>query len=320
MDDRLSWDGTCFSMPERAVLPKPLQKPHPPMWVTVTSPGTELDAADRGLGCLGVAAVSYAEQERRTREYHRRVRQCEPVGGMVNDRVATNNFLYCHEDTGTAVRDGMRFMGMFGLLNSHLLFTREAYPTNAYQTLGNLNPAPRSESGGPGDEVRAPEGICVGDPRQITEAARRWESIGVDQINFILNVSNVLSQEQVLDEPAPVRARGDAGFLVGAARGGGRARLRCCREARDRRRSDAARRPFRTSPPRPRRWRTCRRSRSSASSRAASPRRCCRRRCIPRCPAWSDSRCSAWARARGVRSRWRRRGSSAGAACARAAS
>ena len=93
----------------------------------------------------------------------------------------------------------MRFMGMFGLLNSHLLFTREAYPTNAYQTLGNLNPAPRSESGGPGDEVRAPEGICVGDPRQISEAARRWESIGVDQINFILNVSNVLSQQQVLE-------------------------------------------------------------------------------------------------------------------------
>ena len=198
MRDRLSWDGTCFSMPERAVLPKPLQKPHPPMWVTVTSPGTELDAADRGLGCLGVAAVSYAEQERRTREYHRRVKQCDPVGGMVNDRVATNNFLYCHEDKNVAVRDGMRFMGMFGLLNSHLLFTREAYPTNAYQTLGNLPTPPRSESGSPGDEVRAPEGICVGDPQQITEAARRWESIGVDQINFILNVSNVLSQEQVL--------------------------------------------------------------------------------------------------------------------------
>ncbi|HVR30927.1 MAG TPA: LLM class flavin-dependent oxidoreductase [Thermoanaerobaculia bacterium] len=199
MEERLSWDGTCFSMPERAVLPKPLQRPHPPMWVTVTSPGTELDAADRGLGCLGVAAVSYAEQERRTREYHRRVRQCEPVGGVVNDRVATNNFLYCHQDSRTGVESGMRLMGMFGLLNSHLLFTREAYPTNAYQTLGNLNPIPRGESGGPGDEVRAPEGICVGNPAQITAAARQWESIGVDQINFILNVSDVLSQEQVLD-------------------------------------------------------------------------------------------------------------------------
>ena len=47
-EERMSWQGTCFSMPERAVLPKPVQKPHPPLWVTVTSPGTELDAAERG--------------------------------------------------------------------------------------------------------------------------------------------------------------------------------------------------------------------------------------------------------------------------------
>ena len=74
------WTETAFShsgltctVPERNVLPKPFQDPHPPMWVTVTSPGTELDAADRGLGCLGVAAVSFEEQERRTAEYHRRL-------------------------------------------------------------------------------------------------------------------------------------------------------------------------------------------------------------------------------------------------------
>ncbi len=66
-DEPFAYDGVCFSMPERNVLPKPVQKPHPPMWVTVTSPGTELDAAERGLGCLGVASTTYAEQERRTR-------------------------------------------------------------------------------------------------------------------------------------------------------------------------------------------------------------------------------------------------------------
>jgi alkanesulfonate monooxygenase SsuD/methylene tetrahydromethanopterin reductase-like flavin-dependent oxidoreductase (luciferase family) len=60
-------------MPERAVLPKPVQKPHPPLWVAVMSPGTELDATDRGIGCLGVAAAGYAEQERSTHEYHRRI-------------------------------------------------------------------------------------------------------------------------------------------------------------------------------------------------------------------------------------------------------
>ena len=94
--------GCRFSMPERNVLPKPVQQPHPPMWVTVTSPGTELDAAERGLGCLGVAATGYAEQERRTNEYYRRVRSCDPVGAVVTDQVSTLNFLYCHEDPARA--------------------------------------------------------------------------------------------------------------------------------------------------------------------------------------------------------------------------
>ena len=198
MRERFSHQGRCFSMPERAVLPKPLQKPHPPMWVTVTSPGTELDAADRGLGCLGVATAGFAEQERRTREYHRRIRLCEPVGGAVNDRVATLNFLYCHENAELAAERGLLFLGNFGLLNAHLLFTREAYPTSAYQSLANLAPAP-VRKGGPGDRAAVPEGMCLGDPGQITEAIKRWESIGVDQINFLLNSVEVLPQEQVLD-------------------------------------------------------------------------------------------------------------------------
>ena len=43
-----------------------------------------------------------------------------------------------------------------------------------------------------------PEGICIGDPAGIIAAVKRWESIGVDQINVLLNASEVLSQEQVL--------------------------------------------------------------------------------------------------------------------------
>jgi alkanesulfonate monooxygenase SsuD/methylene tetrahydromethanopterin reductase-like flavin-dependent oxidoreductase (luciferase family) len=198
-EERFAWQGTCFSMPERAVLPKPLQRPHPPLWVTVTSPGTELDAAERGLGALGVAAASLAEQERRTREYHRRIRHCDPVGAVVNDRVATLNFLYCHEDPRTASSRGMQLLGTFGLLNSHLLFTREAYPTPAYGVLANLAPVPRSEAASPGDPRAVPEGVCVGTPDAVARALKEWESIGVDDVNFLLNAGEALPQEQVLD-------------------------------------------------------------------------------------------------------------------------
>ncbi|MFQ5666686.1 MAG: LLM class flavin-dependent oxidoreductase [Candidatus Binatia bacterium] len=196
--ERCTWRGSCFSMPERAVLPKPVQQPHPPMWVTVTSPGTELDAADRGLGSLGVAAAGFAEQERRTREYHRRIQLCNPVGA-VNDRVATLNFLYCHEDSQVAARLGLQMLGYFGLLNAQLLATREAYPTAAYQSLGALAPAPRREAGSPGDVSKVPEGACIGDPKRIIDSIKEWESIGVDEVNFLLNAAEVLAQDEVLD-------------------------------------------------------------------------------------------------------------------------
>ena len=199
-EERFSWNGSRFRVPERAILPKPLQKPHPPMWVTVTSPGTELDAADRGLGCLGVAAASFGEQERRTKEYHRRIQLCDPVGA-VNDRVSTLNFLYCHEDLATGASRGLQMLGNFGLLNSHLLFTREAYPTRAYATLGNLAPGQgrKSEAGSPGDALGIPDGMCIGDPRHIIATVKEWESIGVDQVNFMLNAAEILPQEQVLE-------------------------------------------------------------------------------------------------------------------------
>ncbi|MDA8045212.1 MAG: LLM class flavin-dependent oxidoreductase [Actinomycetota bacterium] len=197
-DEPFAYQGRCFSMPERNVLPKPVQKPHPPMWVTVTSPGTELDAAARGLGCLGVAATTYAEQERRTKEYHRRIRSCDPVGAMVNDQVTTLNFLYCHEDPGVAARTGMGLVGLFGLNNAHLLWTREAYPTRAYQSLGNLAPGGGSDRSSPGDPRGIPEGIGVGDPDRIVGVIQRWADIGVTGINFLINASEVIPQAEVL--------------------------------------------------------------------------------------------------------------------------
>ncbi|MGH9035881.1 MAG: LLM class flavin-dependent oxidoreductase, partial [Acidimicrobiia bacterium] len=77
--ERYAHQGRAFSMPERAVLPKPLQQPHPPLWVAVTSPGTEMDAAERGLGHLGLALGGLAAQEKRVASYRRRIQHCDPV-------------------------------------------------------------------------------------------------------------------------------------------------------------------------------------------------------------------------------------------------
>jgi alkanesulfonate monooxygenase SsuD/methylene tetrahydromethanopterin reductase-like flavin-dependent oxidoreductase (luciferase family) len=196
--ERFGYQGRAFSMPERAVLPKPYQKPHPPMWVAVTSPGTELDAADRGMGSLGLTFGGFREQEQKIAEYRRRIRSCEPAGSFVNEQVNTVNFLYCHDDLEKGVNTGRRLSDTFGYMAAQLLAAREAYPAASYPSLGLL-PQLRQEAAGPADPSGAPEGLCIGNPQRIIEQVKRWESVGVDRINFLLNCLETVPQQEVLD-------------------------------------------------------------------------------------------------------------------------
>src|SRR5262249_9313484 len=50
--DVFEWQGRHFRVPPRRVHPKPLQKPHPPLWVASTSPQSHGLAGRKGLGLL----------------------------------------------------------------------------------------------------------------------------------------------------------------------------------------------------------------------------------------------------------------------------
>jgi alkanesulfonate monooxygenase SsuD/methylene tetrahydromethanopterin reductase-like flavin-dependent oxidoreductase (luciferase family) len=197
-EERFSWKGRAFSMPERAVLPKPIQKPHPPMWVAVTSPGTEIDAADRGLGCLGLSPGSFEESERKVARYRARIQNCEPVGEFVNEKVHTINFLSCSPDREQGRRNGLRVASSFSYMNAQLLGAKEVLPTRSYLSDGLL-PALRRESGGPGDAAKAFHGVTMGTPDDVADAVSKWEAVGYDGINFFINAMEVLPQQCVLD-------------------------------------------------------------------------------------------------------------------------
>ncbi|MBA3743132.1 LLM class flavin-dependent oxidoreductase [Sporichthya sp.] len=197
--ERFSYQGRSFSMPERMVLPKPVQRPHPPMWVAVTAPGTELDAADRGLGSYGVSfSSSLVDQEKRIAGYRKRIQSCDPVGSFVNEQVNTVNFLYCHEDEGIALTTGQKLVTGFSSAAAQVLDIRDSYPTAAYRAPGLLS-AIRQEAGAPTDGKKKPEGLCYGTPDQIEEALRRWESVGVDRVVFMVNYLEIIDQGAVLD-------------------------------------------------------------------------------------------------------------------------
>jgi alkanesulfonate monooxygenase SsuD/methylene tetrahydromethanopterin reductase-like flavin-dependent oxidoreductase (luciferase family) len=197
--ERFSWSSPYFTMPERSILPKPVQSPHPPMWVAVTAPGTELDAADRGLGYYGVSlSSSLAEQEKRIAGYRSRIAVCDPVGQVVNEQVNAVNFLYCHEDGAVAADVGHRLVTGFSSAAAQVLDVRDSYPTPAYRAPGLLS-AIRQDAGNPTDGKRGPEALCYGTPDQIEASIRRMESIGVDRMVFMVNYLEIIEQPAVLE-------------------------------------------------------------------------------------------------------------------------
>ena len=196
--EKFSFQGEFWSMPSRTILPKFYQQPHPPMWVAVTSPGTELDAADRGLGSLGLTFGQFAEQEKRIAEYRRRIQLCTPVGEFVNDQVSTVNFLYCHEDDAVGLKRGRQMANTFNYLASQLTSVREVYPAKSYPSLGLL-PQLRRQATGPEASEQAGEGLALGGPERVLRALKRWEAVGVDRVNFLLNTAESIPQDQVLE-------------------------------------------------------------------------------------------------------------------------
>ena len=44
-----------------------------------------------------------------------------------------------------------------------------------------------------------PEGVTIGDPEHIIGAIKKWESAGVDGINFLLSCVDAIPHEEVLD-------------------------------------------------------------------------------------------------------------------------
>jgi alkanesulfonate monooxygenase SsuD/methylene tetrahydromethanopterin reductase-like flavin-dependent oxidoreductase (luciferase family) len=195
--ERFAYQGEFWSMPERTILPKVYQRPHPPMWVAVTSPGTELDAADRGLGSLGLTFGMFGEQEKKIAEYRRHIQLCDPVGDFVNDQVSSVNFLYCHEDDKIGLETGRRMANTFNYLATQLISTREVYSSRSYQSLGLL-PQLRRQAVGPDANEQAGEGLALGGPERVTRAIKRWEEVGLDRINFLLNAHETIPQAEVL--------------------------------------------------------------------------------------------------------------------------
>jgi alkanesulfonate monooxygenase SsuD/methylene tetrahydromethanopterin reductase-like flavin-dependent oxidoreductase (luciferase family) len=193
--DNFSWDGKHFSMPPRNVIPKPLQKPHPPLWVAVQSPETAVQAGERGMGMLGVTLGAPLDYQQMVKDYRRAIRTCEPVGEFVNEQVNGVAFMYCGEDDqeAKAWRHGRHAV-------RHPCRPprrrRGHLSVPAYHAHASAAPL-RNRPGDVVGPVR--DGTPIGDPEHCIKQLKWWEEVGVDRMVFLINTGETIPQGNVLE-------------------------------------------------------------------------------------------------------------------------
>jgi len=112
----MGYDGRFVSMPPRSVIPKPKQKPHPPMWVACSRRETILLAARRGIGALTFAFIEPEQAKEWVDEYYGIIASddCVPAGFAVNPNLAVVLPMMLHEDEATAIERGIDGAHFFG--------------------------------------------------------------------------------------------------------------------------------------------------------------------------------------------------------------
>jgi alkanesulfonate monooxygenase SsuD/methylene tetrahydromethanopterin reductase-like flavin-dependent oxidoreductase (luciferase family) len=177
--------GTGFSMPCRNVIPKPLQKPHPPMWMACTNRDTIKLAAQLGVGALAFSFVNPEDARGWAETYYGIIKSeaCVPIGHSVNANIAMVSGFSVHDDGDEAVRRGQEGFEFFGFALQSLVLRAS---TPGRTTLWEDFQRQRGQAAV--ISVRGAAGI--GTPQQVRDDLQRFEEAGVDQVIFLQQAGN----------------------------------------------------------------------------------------------------------------------------------
>jgi alkanesulfonate monooxygenase SsuD/methylene tetrahydromethanopterin reductase-like flavin-dependent oxidoreductase (luciferase family) len=201
--ERFSYDSPNFSMPERLVMPKPVQDPHPPPWLAASSPESVQNAGRNGFGLLSFALVRPLDElAQHVVEYREAQAACEtPLTRVKNDRVGAYTMVHCCDDLDEAADYGV--WDSLAYFYTHLAEFTVKWEFPHLSEEEKLRRFPLLEARGftrdkiPVHEYQAEDIIIVGEPDQCLEQMLKYAEVGVDHLLCYVEFGS-LPQEKVL--------------------------------------------------------------------------------------------------------------------------
>ena len=185
------YEGEYFHFPKRAVIPKPMQKPHPPLWVACSQLDTIKYSAHRGMGALCFKFANLKAAEAWVNAYYNTFlhHQEKLTDYQANPNIAVVSGFMCAETDEEAWRkaDGWTFFQ----------FALQLYGKEGPFDPGSVNFWDRYQEWKetPAGQKRSGSEL-IGSPDTIRERLKELEDANVDQV-ILLNQAGKNTHEDI---------------------------------------------------------------------------------------------------------------------------
>jgi alkanesulfonate monooxygenase SsuD/methylene tetrahydromethanopterin reductase-like flavin-dependent oxidoreductase (luciferase family) len=190
--DLFEWSGSNFQIPPTPIIPKPIQKPHPPLFAACSRPESVVTAGSLGLGSLNFTAGADEALADKVRAYRGAVSQAS-----VHDSIRVNNHFACTptclvlDDDRSACAYGFRGARFFGEALATYFFspTRIIGPPDVARD--PLSPDQLKEAMARRGRIGGPLVSVIGDPAAARESVQRFQAAGVDELILVMQMATI---------------------------------------------------------------------------------------------------------------------------------
>ncbi|MEW6297289.1 MAG: LLM class flavin-dependent oxidoreductase [Thermodesulfobacteriota bacterium] len=181
-EDVLEYNGTLIQVPPRRVVPKPIQKPHPPMWMACVAPDSYEMAGDRGLGVLSFNFNW--EQVQKSMESYRKAcaRRGDVIPKVINEDfagVAITHVAESKEEEAVGLDGARWFLHNVAKLFEPLMVKNELY---SYEYLRNLFAMEADPKDATDAQLKEHHMVVVGNPDEVIRKLEQFQQAGLSQV------------------------------------------------------------------------------------------------------------------------------------------
>lgn len=192
------WTGRFYRIPPTAILPQPVQKPHPPVYVACSRPDTVTLAGRLGAGSLNFTLGTDEALVTKVRTYRDATGQAAADGRRVNDQFCCTPTALVLPDDVEACAYGFRGSRFFAECLA-TLFTGGQRPRPGMLEVSRERFSDRQLSEAMAGRNRAGSQLAavIGDPAAACETVARFRAAGVDELILVMQMGTI-PQEIVL--------------------------------------------------------------------------------------------------------------------------